>query len=44
MNEASFWVRVHDLPLMTLDEYVGREVGSTVGIVEEVDLNYGEVE
>lgn len=44
MNEASFWVRVHDLLLMAHNEYVGREVGGTMGTVEKVDLDYGEME
>lgn len=46
MNEAMFWVRVHDLPLMAHNEYVDKEVGAGLGtMVEvEVDLDYGEVE
>lgn len=44
MNQVSFWVRVHDHPLMARNEYVGREVGGAMGIMEVVDLDYGEVE
>lgn len=31
---------MHDLPLMALNEYVGREVGGTMGIVKKVNLDY----
>lgn len=44
MREAAFWVRIHDLPLMAQYEFVGREVGEVLGLVEEVDLEQGEVE
>lgn len=33
MKEATFWVRVYDLPLMAWNAYVGREVGAALGSV-----------
>lgn len=44
MNEASFWIRVFDLPLMAQNEYIGNLVGEAIGKVEEVDINYKDVE
>lgn len=44
MREATLWVRIHNLPLMAQNEFVGREVGKVLGLVEEVDLEQGEVE
>lgn len=44
MNEASFWIRVFDLPLMAQNEYIGNLVGEAIGRVEEVDINYRDVE
>lgn len=40
MNEASFWIRVFDLPSMAWNEYVGNLVGQALGRVEEVDIDY----
>jgi hypothetical protein len=36
-DKASFWVRMFYLPLGCMGREVGRKIGSTVGIVEEVD-------
>jgi hypothetical protein len=36
-DRASFWVRMFELPLGCMGREVGRKIGSTVGIVEEVD-------
>lgn len=44
MKIAPFWVRVHDLPLMAHNTYVGEEIGKSMGVVEEVDLEPNEVE
>lgn len=44
MKDAIFWVQIHDLPLMARNEYIGREVSMALGSVEELDLDYGEVE
>lgn len=41
MTKASLWV--HNLPLMARNEYVGREVGVALSVVEEVDVDHGEV-
>ncbi|XP_042944586.1 uncharacterized protein LOC122278462 [Carya illinoinensis] len=41
---APFWVRLHDLPLMARNEYIGRLVGGALGEVLEVDLDNGEME
>ncbi|XP_041021293.1 uncharacterized protein LOC121262766 [Juglans microcarpa x Juglans regia] len=43
LTEASFWVRVHDLPLMARNETVGKLIGNALGIVEEIDLLEGEL-
>lgn len=42
-KEASFWVRVYDLPLMARNEYIGHVNGGAMGRVEEMDLDDGEV-
>lgn len=44
MKNASFWLCIHDLSLMAQNEYVGQAVRAALGSVEEVDLDYGEVE
>ncbi|XP_042968967.1 uncharacterized protein At4g02000-like [Carya illinoinensis] len=41
---APFWVRLHDLPLMACNEYIGRLVGGALGEVLEVDLDKAEME
>ncbi|XP_042950030.1 uncharacterized protein LOC122282137 [Carya illinoinensis] len=42
--KAPFWVRIHDLPLIAQNEYIGKLVGSALGEVLEVDLDKGEME
>lgn len=44
MNEASLQIRFFDLPLMARNEYVGNLLGEALGRVEEVDIDYGDVE
>lgn len=43
-TEVTFWIRIHDLPLMAHNEYVGRLIGNSIGVTEEVDLDAGEFE
>lgn len=42
-NAACFWVYVHDLPLMDINEYMGRIIRDDVGEVEEVDIENDEM-
>lgn len=44
MKEALFWIRVHNLSLMAQKEYIGQMVGISLSRVEDVELDYGEVE
>ncbi|XP_042964587.1 uncharacterized protein LOC122298799 [Carya illinoinensis] len=44
LETASFWVRLHDLPIMARNVHVGQKLGEKIDIVEEVDLEKGEVE
>lgn len=43
LMSASFWVRLHDFPLMARNECVGRLLGEKIGIMEEVDVDEGEI-
>lgn len=43
MTEASVWIRVHNLLLMARNKFIGHEVGTSLGKLEEIDLDYGEV-
>lgn len=36
--EASFWVRVYDLPMIARNEYMGRAIGNSLGQTKIVDL------
>ena len=38
-DTEAFWIRMYDLPLACLGKDLGFQLGSTVGIVEEVDTN-----
>jgi hypothetical protein len=38
-DRASFWVRMLRLPLVCMEREVGKKIGATVGIVEEVDMD-----
>lgn len=44
MEEAIFWIRIHDLPLMARNEHVGQCVGEALSRLIEVDVDVGEVE
>ncbi|XP_042988686.1 uncharacterized protein LOC122316216 [Carya illinoinensis] len=43
IREASFWVRLHDLPLRARNDRVGHRIGAKIGRVLEVDLDSGEL-
>lgn len=43
MAKASFWIKVHDLPWMARNEFIGHELGNTLGKLEKIDVEYGEV-
>ncbi|XP_042964596.1 uncharacterized protein At4g02000-like [Carya illinoinensis] len=43
MTTADFWVRIHDLPMIACNEYVGKLIGDTLGKVIEVDLDYDDL-
>lgn len=38
-TEVSFYIRIHDLPLMACNKYVGRLVRNSIGVIKEVDLD-----
>lgn len=44
MKDATFWVCIHDLPLMARNEYIGNLIGASLGKVEETNLLHGDVE
>lgn len=44
MEEALFWIQIHDLPLIARNEYVGRCMGVALGRLVEVYVDLGEVE
>ena len=37
-EKAAFWVRMYRLPLACMRKEVGLQVGSTEGVVEDVDV------
>ncbi|XP_040990918.1 uncharacterized protein At4g02000-like [Juglans microcarpa x Juglans regia] len=43
MNEVNFWVRIHDHPLLACNEYVGRLIGTTLGKVLDVDVDFDDL-
>lgn len=43
MTEANFWVKIHDLPLMAYNEYVGLLIGEALGKVLKVDVDYDDL-
>ncbi|XP_042942846.1 uncharacterized protein LOC122277028 [Carya illinoinensis] len=43
MTTADFWVRIHDLPMIACNEYVGKLIGDTLGKVIEVDVDYDDL-
>ncbi|XP_042952131.1 uncharacterized protein LOC122289219 [Carya illinoinensis] len=42
LSEASFWIRMYEMPLNAMNEEVGRIIGNKIGFVEEVDEEQGE--
>lgn len=38
-DKASFWVRMFNLPLACMGREVGRKIGSSMGVVEEIDTD-----
>lgn len=44
MVEATFWIRVFDLPLAARNECTDRLIGNSLGKFKEIDLDNGEVE
>lgn len=43
LTEALFWARIHDLPKMARNKYVGILIGNSIRRLEEVDMEPGEV-
>lgn len=41
-EKAAFWVRMYNLPLACMGQTIGHQIGSTVGVVEEVEAKDGE--
>jgi hypothetical protein len=37
-SKSSFWVQVHDMPLICMNREVSYKIGKTIGEVEEVDV------
>jgi hypothetical protein len=42
-EKAVFWVRMYNLPLVCMGSAIGHQIGSTVGVVEDVEVNDGDV-
>jgi hypothetical protein len=38
IEHASFWVRMYNLPLPCMSKETGKKIGSSVGVVEDVDI------
>ncbi|KAF5471635.1 hypothetical protein F2P56_008413 [Juglans regia] len=43
LTKASFWVRIHDLPLAARSVEVGQLIGKSLGHMEDIDLIDGEI-
>lgn len=43
VTEPLFWIFLHGLPLGARNEYIGDLIGSKIGMVEEVDIENGEM-
>jgi hypothetical protein len=41
-DKAAFWIRMFNLPLACMGKEIGYKIGSSVGLVEEVDVSDGE--
>jgi hypothetical protein len=37
-NHSLFWVQVHDMPLLCMNQAVGMKIGESMGEVEDVDI------
>ena len=37
-NHSSFWIYVHDLPLLCMNKNVGTKIGNLFGILKDVDV------
>lgn len=37
-THSPFWVQVHDMPLLCLSKAVGMKIGSSLGVLEDVDM------
>ena len=38
-EQVALWVRMYDLPLACMGQEVGRQIGSSMGTIEEVETN-----
>lgn len=36
-NEVSFWIQLHDLPVICMDKEIGWRLGKMIGVVEDID-------
>lgn len=41
--DAAFWIRLYDIPLHAMNERVARMIGASIGLVEDIDVEQGEV-
>jgi hypothetical protein len=41
-DNAAFWIRIYNLPLACMGKVTGEKIGSSVGLVEEVDVYNGD--
>jgi hypothetical protein len=41
-DHAAFWIRMYNLPLACMGKVTGEKIGSSVGLVEEVDVYNGD--
>lgn len=39
LNQASFWVQIHDVPIMCMSKEMALELGNVIGKVEEVETD-----
>lgn len=43
-NTKVFWVQMHNLPIACMNETIGREIGSTIGKVQDFDVQVDRTE
>lgn len=43
MNFADFWVRIHDLPLKGMAVDIVKQIGESLDVVEDIDLQREEI-